>query len=56
MKILFFIFAGIIFAYWLFGMSQPRYNKPMIFRNTKGIYGILIAAAFFVFLGCICSR
>ncbi len=56
MHIIFFIIAGLIFAYWLNGMSQPRYNRPMIFWKPTGIYGVLIAAAFFAFVGYLLSR
>jgi hypothetical protein len=56
MNIIFFIVAGIVFAYWLYGMSQPRYNRPMIFWKPKGVYGVLIVAAFFAFVGYILLR
>lgn len=56
MHIIFFIVAGLTFAYWLFGMSEPRYNRPIIFWRPTGIYGVLIAATFFVFVGYLLSR
>jgi hypothetical protein len=51
MHVILFIVAGLIFAYWLFGISQPQYNRPTIFRKQIGIYGVLIVAASFAFAG-----
>jgi hypothetical protein len=56
MHIIFFIVAGLIFACWLFGMSQPRYNRPMIFWKPTGIYGVLIAIFVFAIVGYLLSR
>ncbi len=56
MHIIFFIIAGIIFAFWLLGMSRPRLNRPMIFWNPTGIYGVLIAVFVFAIAGYLLSR
>jgi len=56
MYILFYIIAGLILIYWLFGMSRDRLRKPRIFTMPIGMIGILIAAAFFALLGYLFSR
>ena len=57
MHIIFFIIAGLIFVYWLYGMSrQSVLSKPKIFWKPTGVYGILITAAFFALIGYLLSR
>lgn len=51
MRALFLIGAAIVFAFWLFGMSQPPYNRPMIFWKPVGRYGILLFAILMAVLG-----
>lgn len=51
MHILFYILAGIVFAYWLFGIIQPRYNRPMIFWKPIGVFSVLIVAVLFAWVG-----
>ena len=56
MHIIFFIVAGLIFGYWLFGISRTRLHTPRIFWKPVGTYGVLIAAAFFALVGYLLSR
>jgi hypothetical protein len=39
MSILFWLLAGIVFLFWLFGLSQPLANKPEILRGPLGGLG-----------------
>ncbi len=56
MHIIFFVIAGLIFAYWLWGISRSRLHKPKIFWKPAGIYGVLIAAIVFALVGYLLSR
>ncbi len=44
MSILLWLLAGIVFLYWLFGLSQPVHNKPQILRSALGGLGVLATA------------
>lgn len=53
--ILFYILAGVVFAYWLFGVFQPRYNRPKIFWKPIGVFSVLIVAVLFAWVGYLTS-
>jgi hypothetical protein len=56
MHAIFFVIAGLIFAYWLWGISRSRLHKPKIFWKPTGTYGVLIAAIMFALVGYLLSK
>jgi len=51
MHVVIYILAGSVFAYWLYGISQPYYNRPKILWKPSGIYGVLFVAISLVLIG-----
>lgn len=53
MAFLLWLLAGLVFLYWLYGLSQPLSNKPQILRGPRGGLGVLGTAILLAILGII---
>ena len=51
MHVVIYILVGIVFAYWLYGISQHYYNRSKILWKRFGIYGVLFVAMSLALIG-----